>query len=82
MNRAQISFIIDWVLIITLLLTLWSGLSITSFNWLLFDFRYSQVFSIHKIASIIFAIFTAYHHLIHKRAIIDITKKVIGIHHE
>jgi hypothetical protein len=76
------SFIIDWVLIITLLLTLWSGLSITSFKWLLFDFGYSPVFKIHKTASIIFAIFTGFHHLIHRKAIIDTTKKVLGHHDE
>jgi hypothetical protein len=82
MNRAQISFIIDWVLILTLLLTLWSGLSIVSFKWLLFNFGYSQVFSVHKNASIMFAIFTGFHHLIHRKAIIDKTKKVLGHHDE
>ncbi len=68
MKKIHLSYVVDWVLFITLVLTVWSGFSMT---------KVIQLFSFHKLVSIIFTIFTGVHILIHWELIIDKTKKIL-----
>ena len=68
MKRIHISYLVDWVLLITLLLTVWSGFSMTSFSF-------------HKRISILFTIFTGVHLLSHRELIVEKTKKILFGHH-
>jgi hypothetical protein len=77
MKKIHISYLVDWALFFTLILTVWSGFSITSFKWSLFGLKHLQLFSLHKTVSIIFTIFTGVHLLIHWGLITEKTKKVL-----
>jgi hypothetical protein len=82
MKRRHISYLVDLALFITLVLTVWSGFSMTSFKWSLFGLKYLQIFSLHTTASIIFTIFTGVHLSIHWELITEKTKKVLLGNHE
>ena len=81
MHKVFQSYLIDWALFITLLITIWSGLSITSLKWALFGLKFTFVKNLHRNISIIFTFITILHLLIHRHSIIETTKKVIWKKH-